>query len=205
MTTVHPEMSDPVPDARHTAPLDPPESGTITVAFLISPGAEVVDFAGPWGVFDYVFVGDEWRKPFVLYTVAADKQPVRVSGGMVIVPTHDFGDAPALDVVVVPATDLEALPSIALDWLRQVHQGTAVTMSVCNGSFVLGMAGLLDGRSATAHHGGYGSLRAMFPQAHVVRGLRYVEDGRVASAAASPRASTLRCGWSSATSAGRWP
>jgi hypothetical protein len=39
-----------VPDARLTAPLSPPARGEINVAFLISDGAEVVDFSCPWGV-----------------------------------------------------------------------------------------------------------------------------------------------------------
>ncbi|WP_329101490.1 DJ-1/PfpI family protein [Micromonospora sp. NBC_01699] len=170
----------PVPDARRTAPLDPPATGDITVAFLISPDAELVDFAGPWGVFEYAYLGDG-RNPFTLYTVAATTQPVRISGGMVLVPAHDFESAPAPDIVVVPAMDTEKVAPEALDWLRRVHHHTAVTMSVCNGSFVLGKAGLLDGKTATAHHGGYGALRATFPNITVVRGLRYVEDGKIAT------------------------
>jgi putative intracellular protease/amidase/YHS domain-containing protein len=171
-----------VPDARLAAPLAVPANGEIRVAFLISPGAEVVDFTGPWGVFEYVFTGPDARKPFKLYTVAASKDPVVVSGGLTVVPDHTFADAPPPDIVVVPAMDTEKLAPAALDWLRAVQKETAVTMSVCNGSFVLGEAGLLDGKTATAHHGGYVSLRAEFPKVNVVRGVRYVEDGKIATA-----------------------
>lgn len=171
-----------VPDARLTAPLTAPSTGLINVAFLISPDAEVVDFAGPWGVFDYVYVGDGHRKPFDLYTVAASRDPLKVSSGMTIVSDHTFADAPAPHVVVVPALNVDRLAPAALDWLRAVQGKTDVTMSVCNGSFVLAKAGLLDGKTATAHHGGYGSLRAEFPKVNVLRGKRYVEDGKVATA-----------------------
>ena len=68
-----------------------------------------------------------------------------------------------------------------LEWLRKVHATADLTMSVCNGSFVLAEAGLLDGRSATAHHGAYGSMFARYPEVTVVRGVRYVEDGSVAT------------------------
>lgn len=171
-----------VPDARLTAPLTPPASGAIKVAFLIAPTAEVVDFAGPWGVFEYVTIGETYRKPFMLYTVAASREPVVVSGGMTVTPDHGFADAPAPDVVVVPAMDTRKLDPSALDWLKAVQNDAAVTMSVCNGSFVLAEAGLLDGKKATAHHGGYGMLRAMYPDVAVIRGVRYVEDGKIATA-----------------------
>ena len=170
-----------VPDARLTAPLTLPASGEIKVAFLISPDAEVVDFAGPWGVFEFVSVGEEGRNPFKLVTVAASRAPVKVSGGMTLLPDHSFADAPMPDVVVVPALDTEALAPAALDWLRTVSQSAALTMSVCNGSYVLAEAGLLDGKTATAHHSAYGMLRVLYPRVKVVRGLRYVEDGRIAT------------------------
>ncbi|BCJ59592.1 DJ-1/PfpI family protein [Micromonospora endophytica] len=173
--------NEPVPDARITAPLDTPTTGTITVAFLISPQAELVDFAGPWGVFEYVQL-DGGHNPFTLYTVAATTEPVRISGGMVLVPGHDVESAPTPDIVVVPAMDMAKIAPEALDWLRRVHRHTAVTMSICNGSYVLGQAGLLDGKTATAHHAGYNALRALFPAVAVIRGVRFVEDGKIATA-----------------------
>ncbi|MEQ1591708.1 MAG: DJ-1/PfpI family protein [Thiobacillaceae bacterium] len=173
----------PVPDARQTAPLTVPASGEIKVAFLISPGAEVVDFAGPWGVFEYVSIpdGEQMRQPFKLYTVAASTAPVKVSGGMTIVPDYSFADTPAPDVIVIPAMDTEKLAPAALDWLRARQGKVGLTMSVCDGAYVLAMAGLLDGKRATAHHGGYGMFAAMYPKVEVIRGVRYVEDGKLAS------------------------
>lgn len=175
----------PVPDARQTAPLPMPASGEIKVAFLISPGAEIVDFAGPWGVFEYVFIPStkgEMYNPFKLYTVAASTRPVTVSGGMSIVPDYRFRNAPRPDVIVVPALDTDRLAPAALDWLRKVQKDTSLTMSVCNGSMVLGTAGLLDGKRATAHHGGYSMLRGAGENVTVIRGVRYVEDGKIATA-----------------------
>ena len=170
-----------IPDARLTAPLTVPASGDIRVGFLISPGAEVIDFAGPWGVFEYVTVGETNREPFKLYTVAASKDPVKVTGGMTLVPDYTYVDSPVADVLVVPAMDTKNLTPPTFDWLRSVHKGSAVTMSVCDGAFVLAAAGLLDGKKATAHHGNYGMLRAMYPKVTVIRGVRYVEDGNIAT------------------------
>lgn len=170
-----------VPDARISAPLSVPASGEIRVAFLISADAQVVDFAGPWGAFEHVRLGDDDRRPFKLYTVAVTKDPVKVSSGLMILPDHTFADAPVPDVVVVPAVNTRKLAPAALDWLRSVQKDTDVTMSVCNGSYVLAQAGLLDGKNATAHHAGYGMLRVMYPKVAVIRGMRYVEDGKIAT------------------------
>jgi YHS domain-containing protein len=41
---------------------------------------------------------------------------------------------------------------------------------------------LLDGRSATCHHGGFYGFAATFPKVHLKRGARFVEDGNLASA-----------------------
>jgi len=176
-----PQNASAIPDGRLTAPLSVPASGDIRVAFLISPGAEVVDFAGPWGVFQYATIGEANRNPFKLYTVAVSKDPVKVSGGMTVLPDYTYADAPTPDVLVVPATDTDKLAPTTSDWLRSAHKGAAVTMSVCNGSFVLAAAGLLDGKTATAHHGSYGMLRAMYPKVTVIRGVRFAEDGKVAT------------------------
>lgn len=176
-----PKEAGAVPDARLTAPLPVPAKGDIQVAFLIGAGAEVVDFAGPWGVFEYVSVGAKRRNPFSLYTVAASKVPVKVSGGMTLVPDHTFADAPAPNVVVVPALSLQRLSPAAFDWLRTVQKSTDVTMSVCDGSYVLAQSGLVNGKTVTAHHNGFGMLRATYPAVNVIRGVRYVEDGKFAS------------------------
>lgn len=171
----------PVRDGRLTDPLTVPGSGEIKVAFLLSADAELVDISGPWGVFDYVTVGEDGRKPFQLYTVAASTEPVKVSGSMTLVPNHRFADAPRPDVVVVPALDIEKLAPAAIEWLRSMQQDATLTMSVCNGSHVLAHAGLLDGKRAAAHHGSIGIMRALYPQVTVVRGMRYIEQGKLAT------------------------
>lgn len=176
-----PSAKGAVPDAHLTAPLSVPANGEIRVAFLISPGAEVVDFAGPWGVFEYVMIGDDNHNPFKLYTVAASKDPVKVSGGMTLVPDYTYADVPTPDVIAVPATDRDKLTPATFDWLRSAHKHTAVTMSVCNGSFVLAASGLLDGKTATCHHSSYTTLSKTYPKVTVIRGVRYTEDGRIAT------------------------
>jgi transcriptional regulator GlxA family with amidase domain len=55
-------------------------------------------------------------------------------------------------------------------------------MSICTGAFVLAETGLLDGKTATTHHQSWDDFEAAFPNVQVVRGPRFVEHDRVATA-----------------------
>src|SRR3954471_17438124 len=65
-------------------PLKPPAEGSIDVAFVISEGAVVIDFTGPWEVFQDVSVPGRDAEPFRLYTVSETTAPIRTSAGMKI-------------------------------------------------------------------------------------------------------------------------
>ena len=163
-----------------TTPLKPPAQGSIPVAFVISNGAQVIDFAGPWEVFQDVMVPGSSEHPFRLYTVSESTSPIHASGGMKIVPDYTFGNAPAPKVIVIPA---QSQPSEAtLEWIRKSTKSTDVTMSVCTGAFVLAKTGLLSGKAATTYHGAFVPFANQFPDIHLKRGARFVEDGNLATA-----------------------
>src|SRR5437764_213882 len=88
----------------------------IPVAFVISEGAVVIDFCGPWEVFRDVMVGND--HPFRLYTVSDKTAPIQAGGGMKIVPDYTFANAPAPKIIVIPA---QSEPSTAmLEWICPV-------------------------------------------------------------------------------------
>src|SRR5438067_4134406 len=163
-----------------TNSIKPPEKDQIPVAFLISDGAVVIDFCGPWEVFQDVMVPSRQDMPFRLYTVAETGKPIRTSGGMQIVPDYTIANAPAPKVIVIPAQS-EPSPAV-LDWIRKSSKTTDVTMSVCTGAFVLAKTGLLDGKSATTYHGAFGRFAMTFPEVQLKRGARFVENGNLATA-----------------------
>ncbi|HEY0782443.1 MAG TPA: DJ-1/PfpI family protein, partial [Thermoanaerobaculia bacterium] len=115
--------------------------------------------------------------PFELYTVAESRKPIRVSGGMQIVPDYTFDDAPAPKIVVVPAQHGGSEKMLA--WLRKRSTESDVVMSVCNGAFELAKAGLLKGKPATAHHSSYARFQQDFPDIHVEKDRRYVQSDPV--------------------------
>ncbi len=163
--------------------LQPPPRGPITVAVAISTGVTVIDFSGPWEVFQDAMTtergSDRGEQPFRLYTVSESLAPVRGSAGLQLVPDHTFESAPAPHVVVVPAqSGSEALH----EWLRKTSRTADVTMSVCTGAFHLAKAGLLSGLDATTHHDFTDRLASQYPDVRVKTGLRYVEGARISTA-----------------------
>lgn len=164
--------------------LTPPAKGKIPVAFAISDGVTVIDFAGPWEVFQDVMIRDrgtnhDEQMPFQLYTVSDKTEPLTGSGGLKLVPDYTFESAPQPKVVVVPAQrGSQALHA----WLRKMSASTDLIMSVCTGAFQLGKAGLLAGKSATTHHDFLDRFAETFPDVKVKRGLRFVEEEKISTA-----------------------
>jgi transcriptional regulator GlxA family with amidase domain/YHS domain-containing protein len=162
------------------APLHAPAGGSIPVAFLISADAVLIDFVGPWEVFLSVKLPGPNPYPFQTYTVAESLAPVRVGGGLTIMPSFTFATAPPPKVIVIPA---QSPPTEALlAWVRKAAPTADLTMSVCTGAFVLAKTGLLSGREATTHHSAYSDFAMSFPDIKLKRGARFVDLGSIASA-----------------------
>lgn len=159
--------------------LKAPEKGRLRVAFVMTEGATMIDFAGPWEVFQDVHIHDrgstmEEMMPFELFTVGASKEAIRASGGMSIVPDYAFADAPPADIIVVGAQ--RGAPEVS-DWLNKAYARGAVVMSVCTGASILAKAGLLDGKEATTHHSYFDAFEERYPKVTMVKERRYVESG----------------------------
>jgi len=152
-------------------PLKKPAAGNIQVAVLISDRATVIDFAGPWETFQ--------DDGFDTHVVSKTLDTVTATNGLKIVPEYTFETAPQPNVVVVGA---QKAPPEALTWLRKVAPGADVVMSVCTGAFIVARAGLLDGQYATTHHDYYDNFAKEFPNIHLVRGPRFVENPQVSCA-----------------------
>jgi putative intracellular protease/amidase len=159
--------------------LQPPQGRHIEVAFVLSEGAVMIDFAGPWEVFQDampVAANGTAEMPFDLYTVAPSRAPLHTSGGsrpgMTVTPDFTFADAPAPDVVVVGAQSGGAGLTA---WLKKVHAEHALILSVCTGAFRLAETGLLDGKSATTYHHALQRFANQYPGVAVRSSVRYVQ------------------------------
>jgi len=114
---------------------------------LIFPGIDQADFTGPFEVLS--------RLPGAEFSVIEKRgQAVRDAKGLILTPTHDFGTAPILDILLVPGgSGVNQLmeDEETLDFVGQKAAAASITLSVCTGALLLGAAGLLKGRRATTH------------------------------------------------------
>jgi AraC family transcriptional activator FtrA len=118
--------------------------------------------------------------------------PVRV-GPFVVEPDHGLERLVSADTVIVPAcADVDDPPPTELiEAVRAAHEAGARVASLCTGAFVLGAAGLLDGRRATTHWAHTAELSARHPRAIVDPDVLYTDNGSVLTAAGKAAAVDL--------------
>ncbi len=157
----------------------------LTVGLVLFDGAEELDWAGPFDVFRNASLGGDMR-----CVTIADVSPVTCAKGLRVLPDHSLDDAPELDVIMVPGgegTRVKRNDEVLLDWLRERGGSAQWVTSVCTGAMVLEAAGFLDGRRVTSHWGALGELAEQIEDsgsgAEIVRGERFVIDGKVATSA----------------------
>jgi putative intracellular protease/amidase/YHS domain-containing protein len=152
------------------------------VAILVFDGVELLDFSGPGEVF--ASVGD--GRACNIYLVAAGPGTITSQGFARVLPEFTLADCPKPDVIVIPGgagTAAAANNPAVIDWIRATSTHADATLSVCTGAFLLGKAGLLDGLEATTHHQSLDLLAATYPQVKVVRGRRFVDNGKTITSA----------------------
>jgi transcriptional regulator GlxA family with amidase domain len=118
------------------------------IAYLLYDRFTALDITGPHEVLNSV-PGNE------SIFVAEEAGPIRnESDTLSLVAAASLDEVPSPDILVIPGgygtrALLDHQP--LLDWIRQVHESSSWTTSVCTGSLLLAAAGLLDGVPATTH------------------------------------------------------
>src|SRR5262245_49219460 len=158
---------------------------TRQVWFIVFPGSELLDLSGPWAVLGYTNEVIQ-REVYALHLISPHGGETPTRHGLALSGTRPLGQAVARgapDIVVVAGgATVSPLPpseARAAQWLRKRSRSIPTLVSICTGAFVLGEAGLLDGRRATTHWQYVDVLRRRFPRARVVDNDIFLRDGRV--------------------------
>jgi len=102
--------------------------------------------------------------------------------GVVVRPDQALG---AFDVVIIPPSlnASRAAPEVAtLQWIDRQAKSGALMCSVCAGAFLLGHAGLLDGRPVTTHWALEAEFGKAFPKAELNPEEMLIDDGSLITA-----------------------
>jgi transcriptional regulator GlxA family with amidase domain len=110
--------------------------------------AEIVDFAAPHGVFS---VARRFDPELDAFLIADSARPVQTQAGFTVLPNYSFTDRPDMDAFLIPGgfgTRQEMHNGRLHEFIRELPETTLLT-SVCTGSWIYGVMGLLDGLPAT--------------------------------------------------------
>ncbi|TDD50051.1 helix-turn-helix domain-containing protein [Kribbella antibiotica] len=115
-------------------------------------------------------------------------EPVRAAAGFSLIPDYGPEVLADADTVIIPGTYIPqpryegTLPAAVADALATIRPGTRIA-SICTGAFVLGAAGLLDGRPATTHWMRAALFRERYPQVELREEQLFVDDGDILTSA----------------------
>jgi cyclohexyl-isocyanide hydratase len=147
----------------------------MNIVFVLFDNVTQLDFSGP-----VQFLS---RMPGAkLYIASKNGGPVTTDCGFSILPSTSFADCPQADIICIPGghgvreaiADTDLVDFVA----RQAVKATWIT-SVCTGAFILGVAGVLQGKRATCHWG-YTHLLPLVGATH--EPARVVRDGNLVTA-----------------------
>jgi transcriptional regulator GlxA family with amidase domain len=121
-------------------------------------------------------------------TCALQRGPVTATTGFDLLPAAGPEVLATADTVVIPGTRYAparvdgVLPEEATAALALIRPGSRL-VSICTGAFVLGAAGLLNGRPATTHWKFADALRRLYPEVRIDENVLFVDDGDVLTSA----------------------
>lgn len=132
----------------------------LEIAILLYDGITALDAIGPYEVFAAT---QQCQVKFI----AKDKGMIKLDSKMGFLHAdYSFSDITSADILIVPGCSPPNFKNpmndeTTLNWIRNIHQTTKWTTSVCNGSLILSAAGLLKGMKATSHWGSFDILQSL--------------------------------------------
>ncbi|MER7847036.1 GlxA family transcriptional regulator [Kitasatospora sp. NPDC096077] len=153
------------------------------IVFAVFPDFQILDLTGPHEVFTQA---GRLTGGVVVDTVAAAPGPVPASSGLGVTPTltidqADQADDPVDTLVAVGGRGVHRACEDRrfVDWFTRTAGRARRTASVCSGAFLLGAAGLLDGRRAVTHWSRCDQLAEQYPGVTVEPDRIFVRDGEL--------------------------
>lgn len=160
------------------------QTARIRAGILVYEGVYNTEFIAPLDVLNHAAAHSGGR--LEVFTVSPRFASVTTAEGLRILPQYSFSTVPAIDWLIVPSGEnyrADSRDEALVEWIRATSRGAQVVHSNCWGAFLLGAAGVLDGRQATTYPQSLDEFAERFPQVEVRRDLRLVDDDGVVTSA----------------------
>ena len=158
-----------------------------TIAILIFPGVQALDVSGPMDVFAEANSFLPAEQQYAIEVLGTQEGLLRCSNGLSLAAHRHYAQAnDAYDLLLVaggPGLPAQLYDAALSAWLARAAGKAGRHGSICNGAFLLGHAGLLDGKKVATHWNDAAALAARFPLAQVDADSIYVHDGKLVSSA----------------------
>jgi transcriptional regulator GlxA family with amidase domain len=150
------------------------------IAFVLFPGFQQLDLAGPMAVFEVARLA---RPGSYAWRLVASQAPCARSSAGVDWPVQRLprrlGEVDLVMVIGGDGVDAACRDARLIAWLRRASQSGARIASICSGSLALAAAGLLDHRTATTHWSRSGQFASDFPAVRLQPDRIYVREPAV--------------------------
>ncbi len=156
------------------------------VVVIVQDGAEPFGLGAMCEVWAEPYHPDDDNPVFEFKVVTPRPGRVRGASGFDLFVEHGLDEAADADLVCVsPKREYDAPSPEVAEVVRQANDRGAFVFAHCTAAFMLGEAGLLDGRRCTTHWRFVERLAEAYPLAMVDQNTLYVQDGNIVTGAGS--------------------
>lgn len=151
----------------------------MNVAIFVHEGVQLLDFSGPAEVFADVHT--DGGHAYNVYTVAPTEAEITSQGFLKVKPNYSISNCPPPDIIILPGGDtgIPLRNKKVIEWIKSAGDKSQHLLSVCTGAMLLAEAGFLDDKQATTHYCCQDGLAKDYPKVKVVKGVRYIDNGKV--------------------------
>lgn len=153
------------PHSKNQNPMEKPKENELSkIGILVFEGFLANEVVAPLDVFTKA---QENGKPLFNVFLVAEKDSTLISEeGLKIIPDITIVNCPDLDVLVVPSSmnpENQTKNQVLANFIKKQCETTEYTASHCAGAFLLGEAGIADGKQVVTYCGGSETLQNDYP------------------------------------------
>lgn len=166
------------------APPAPEIEPDLRVSIILSPCFTLLPFACLVDCLRYAAdTSDYSRKIYCDWQIIApDLAPIQASCGVDVNPEKTLDQAGSADYLVVIGGRLPQsleVPAETLDFIRQERDMGCRVIGICNGSFILAQAGLLNGCNCAVNDQHLNQMKMLFPEVKPTTDVNFINDNGI--------------------------